>query len=424
MPSIFRIGSKKIIATAMGICSITSMAVAATPLWTFLPLTYTTITVASNGFATIQYQITNQSRKPHTLVMRPLSGITQVTTVGNCPNQFSLDSQQSCTLTLEATGSTLKGNVVGGPEVCQQGGGTLQCYQPSHTNIVRITLNPEPGDTTLLASASSLLLSVNDTATNSELTGKPRIISIVNIGTLPASDVHYVLSPALPTGTSIAPASCSTIAPGGTCELTITPGTNPTTVPASGSGSAPIPSVVTVSSSNSNSTTTDVTVLTYGNIVQSGLIFSIDDATADTRSVEGKVVTDIATEFSSSGTFNSNNNITGARGPTDGLVNTDAIVMRNACTNFPNNCAALRCRNIASAWYLPASDELSNVAIVLCYSSFPCNFGGFSDNTLYWSSSQSSNQNSRASSEYLTSNSVGLDDRKDNSHLVRCVMVF
>ncbi|NNM60125.1 MAG: hypothetical protein HKM04_09975 [Legionellales bacterium] len=34
---------------------------AGTPVWTFTPLTATTITVAANGSAIVQYQITNQS---------------------------------------------------------------------------------------------------------------------------------------------------------------------------------------------------------------------------------------------------------------------------------------------------------------------------------------------------------------------------
>ena len=36
---------------------------AGTPLWTFTPLTPTTITVAGSDTATVRYQVTNQSRK-------------------------------------------------------------------------------------------------------------------------------------------------------------------------------------------------------------------------------------------------------------------------------------------------------------------------------------------------------------------------
>ncbi|MFN7097630.1 MAG: hypothetical protein ACK4PR_08760, partial [Gammaproteobacteria bacterium] len=53
---------------------------AGTPLWTFTPLTATTISVPANGTATVQYQVTNQSSKSHTLVMNSITGVTQITT--------------------------------------------------------------------------------------------------------------------------------------------------------------------------------------------------------------------------------------------------------------------------------------------------------------------------------------------------------
>jgi hypothetical protein len=111
---------------------------AGAPLWTFKPLTATTINVSANGMATVKYQVTNQSRKSHTLVMTAIPGITQVNAAGNCPSLFSLAYQQSCTLTLQVNASSLSGDVIGGPVVCQQGN-TLQCYQPSQMNSLNIT---------------------------------------------------------------------------------------------------------------------------------------------------------------------------------------------------------------------------------------------------------------------------------------------
>lgn len=40
--------------------------------------------------AMVQYQVTNESRKTHTLMMIPVPGITQITTAGNCSNPFTL----------------------------------------------------------------------------------------------------------------------------------------------------------------------------------------------------------------------------------------------------------------------------------------------------------------------------------------------
>ncbi len=405
---------------AAAVLFMTGTAFAGTPLWTFQPLTDTTINVRTNGAATIKYEVTNQSRKPHTLVMQPISGITQVTTAGNCPNPFVLGYQQSCTLTLEVTGSALQGNVVGGPEVCQRADCGLQCYQPSAANSINVTFIPEPGSTTLSASVSSLILSVNDTDLNPQLTGTPRIITIKNTGSsYPAADVSYSISPALPSGTSISPASCGTIAPGGTCILTITPGATPTTVPAPETGSAPIPNVVTVSGSNTNSTTTDVIVLTFGNILQNGLVFSIDDTTANTESVDGKVVGEVGQQFTSPWTIPSSD-IPVAESLTDGVGNTNAIVADAACANNQSDCAAQRCRNFSADWYLPAVAELSDVHGALCSNApSPCDFGRFTG--IYKSSSQI-NENSAWSVVFPLG--VEGSDLKVTDQPVRCVRAF
>ncbi|MCX7117131.1 MAG: hypothetical protein NTW94_04355 [Legionellales bacterium] len=112
---------------------------AGAPLWTFTPLTRTTIPVAANDIATVRYQVTNQSRKTHTLAMKAIPGVTQITTSGNCPTPFVLGYQQSCTLNLSINGSALKGRVNGGPIVCSRGNSN-QCYQPSSANSLRIVL--------------------------------------------------------------------------------------------------------------------------------------------------------------------------------------------------------------------------------------------------------------------------------------------
>ena len=104
------------------------------PVWVFTPQTPTTITIASNDNATISYKITNQSHVPHTLLMKPIPGITPS---GNCSTPIGY--QQSCTLNLQISGSALQGNVVGGPVLCQDGN-PLQCYQPSQANSLNITL--------------------------------------------------------------------------------------------------------------------------------------------------------------------------------------------------------------------------------------------------------------------------------------------
>ena len=113
------------------------------PVFTFKPLTATTITVPAAGTASVQYTVTNQSAKTHTLLMKPITGISQVTTIGNCASSFVLASKQSCTLNLLVTGSQLKGNVNGGPSVCQQSPNGQPdpslCYNPG-PNSLNITI--------------------------------------------------------------------------------------------------------------------------------------------------------------------------------------------------------------------------------------------------------------------------------------------
>lgn len=112
---------------------------AGTPAWTFTPSTPTTISVTSNGTGNIQYLITNQSTRNHTLQMTAITGISQDTTSGYCPDPFTLGYQESCTLSLNVTGSAMQNNIVGGPIVCEEKSNGFECYQPSMDSILNIT---------------------------------------------------------------------------------------------------------------------------------------------------------------------------------------------------------------------------------------------------------------------------------------------
>lgn len=119
-----------------------SMAYAGTSVWTLTPLTATNISVFQNSVSTVKYLVTNQSRKPHTLVMTPIPAITQDVSGSNCPASFELGYQQSCTLVLNIYGSALNGDVTGGPIVCEKAS-SFECYQPSQSNQLRISLNTQ-----------------------------------------------------------------------------------------------------------------------------------------------------------------------------------------------------------------------------------------------------------------------------------------
>ncbi|MBV8802134.1 MAG: hypothetical protein JO131_04065, partial [Gammaproteobacteria bacterium] len=113
---------------------------ASTPLWTFTPLTPTTISVPANSSANVQYQITNQSTQLHTLLMQDIIGVTQITTgAGICTNPFVLTAHNSCILSLKIDGSKISSGNTNGPVVCEQGN-ILQCYKPSPSDTLNVNV--------------------------------------------------------------------------------------------------------------------------------------------------------------------------------------------------------------------------------------------------------------------------------------------
>lgn len=296
-------GSKVIVLFGMCWFTLSSPLYAGRPVWTFTPLTATSVSVSRNSTAVVQYQVTNQSSKSHRLVMTPIPGVTQTTTgTGICGQSFILPSAgSSCILSLTVDGSQLTQPISDGPIVCEQGS-TLQCYKPDPKNILRA--NVDTFSTTLSASLSNLALSVADSSNHPALTGTPRVISITNTGSNPALNVSYFTS-SLPSGTSILPSSCGTILPSGQCDLTITPGNTPS---AAVSDTAPIPITLSVSGTNTNTLTSTITILTYGSVYQGGYVYAVNDSTPNTGSIGGKVaaLTDqsSATIWSSNGAGN------------------------------------------------------------------------------------------------------------------------
>ena len=108
---------------------------AGTPVWTFTPQTPTSISLLVGDTADIIYQVTNQSPKTHTLKMTNIVGVEP----SGCT--APLGPQQSCTLTLTIHSNGLRGNVSGGPVLCEHGL-PLECYQPSKADIMKVTLVP------------------------------------------------------------------------------------------------------------------------------------------------------------------------------------------------------------------------------------------------------------------------------------------
>jgi len=221
-------------------------ACAGTPLWTFEPLTATTIAIPSNGIATVQYRVTNQSSKPHTLVMQPIQGITQTTAGLNlCSNPFVLSGKSSCVLSLQINGNQLNSPVIDGPIVCQQGN-LNQCYRPSSADILHITQAPPITDTVITATGSPLTLIVNGQTEQLTINNTSTQVSATNI-------TSNFTSTALDGNVTETGNTCANVPPLGSCTLTYTPGN--TVVPQTnftiqGTNTFPLTAAIAIQSSS------------------------------------------------------------------------------------------------------------------------------------------------------------------------------
>lgn len=190
---------------------------AGTPLWTFEPLTATTISVPSNATAMVQYRVTNQSSRTHTLTVQPIPGISQITAgLGVCGSPFVLPSKTSCNLSLQVTGSQLNGQVIGGPVVCQQGS-TNQCYRPSEANILRINQGQSITDAVITVTGSPLTLTVNGPTGQLTINNTSTEVTATNI-------VSNFAGTALDGNVTETGNTCASVLPGSSCTLTYTPG--------------------------------------------------------------------------------------------------------------------------------------------------------------------------------------------------------
>lgn len=332
---------------------------AGSPVWTFTPLTATTISVPTNGTATVQYQVTNQSSRSHALAMNAIKGVTQITSgTGICDNPFVLSGHGSCTLSLQINGAQVQAGIINGPVVCEQGS-ALQCYKPSATDTLNINVSSATNTTTLSVTPSTLALSVKGlTTTTGNNSGTARVFTIHNTGSEPAMNVACPTSTS-PSISSIACAGCGTIASGDSCTATITPSS---TASAAVGDSSPSPITLTIQGTNTNTLSPTVNVLTYGSFYQAGWLFSIIETTDTSASIGGTVAaeTDAAaqstTEYSPGGANTNSSMYSG----TDGSVTTGNTGAMETAYGTAQDYSAGYCipPNYSSGgytdWYLPA----------------------------------------------------------------------
>lgn len=267
--------------------SFITLAQAHVPVWTFTPNPAFSpkVSLDATQTATVQYTVTNQSSKIHTLQMKPIAGIT----ASGCASP--LPAHQSCILTLTINGNALRGTISGGPVLCEHAN-PLQCYQPGQSDSLAVRFKP------LVPNVNNMSLSINclpgsacTSTQNAALTGNPRTIVFANVTSVPVTNIALTSS-ALPSGTTITNNTCiGNLPPGSSCFVTLTPG-NSASLDANNqpctTGTAPEKGLIKLTSDNGMSTAA-VYVLGYGCQYQGGYLFSIDDTTVYNQSMGGKV---------------------------------------------------------------------------------------------------------------------------------------
>ncbi len=206
------------------------------------------------------------------------------------------------------------------------------------------------------------------------VSGNARILAVANTGAA-AAQLLAIDPVVLPAGTTYVTNCGSTLAPGAMCTITITPGAVATAVPGA-LASTPVP--VVIQGSNTNTGTADVHVLDYGSFYQGGHVFALDDTTAHSASVGGKVAasTGVMQPWSAGpavfdvvGTTDTSTGPAPAcNGKFDGACNTDLIVSAplHVGVSLPTYAAGV-CRSATLStyadWYLPAICEMASGAV-------------------------------------------------------------
>ncbi len=277
-------------------CCFISAVQAGIPVWSFTPdVNHPPRTsVASTGTVLVQYTVSNNSLNPHTLVLRPQTGVSQ-----NSPCLLGPrgSASSTCLLSLTINGATLPtSGLSGGPILCQANPdgspNPTECYGPTAGDILAVNVVQE-----LSASTANLALSVTGLTLNGLPSGQSRFITITNNGTTPTTGL-IINYPTWPTGTTVdtsSPSACTngTVLPaGGSCTITIVPGARATSGEmnaACTAGIAPIPGVITVTANNALQTTINVEVLSYGCIYQGGYIYAMTETANRSQSIGGTV---------------------------------------------------------------------------------------------------------------------------------------
>jgi len=246
---------------------------------------------------------------------------------------------------------------------------------------------------TLTASVSSLSLAPS---------GVIRTITLTNTSIQETATDVQVTALNFTSGTILSSTCASSLAPGESCQIFVTPGATASGLP----GTAPTFGTASIQGSNTNALSIPVGVLTEGNIYQGGYIFSIDDSTPNTGSVGGKTVA-LADNSAGIQWYNGSNGNTGATSFTNGGSNTALIINFQGagayaaalCENYEIDSSGntpCQSEDCYANWYLPAICELGpSGGAANCEPGVPnivdnvFPYDPSLDGVTYWSSTQS-----------------------------------
>ncbi|WP_298622727.1 hypothetical protein [uncultured Legionella sp.] len=253
--------------------------------------------------------------------------------VANSTCGSSLAIGHSCTITFLAGAPEVPATItIEGSNTNTQHINTIVTNQ-AHASIT----SPEPQDRVVPVSGASLSLN----------------LSYDTIGG-PVTSFTVIDNPACP-NLIVNDAGCVNLAPGSSCILELS------------SNTPYIPCTIAITGNNQA-----LIAFSYLN----GLVF-------ESNGVNGKIVADSSLGFKSYWLHSAVNvNGTGF----DGKINTDLIVNSPTCMQYPQYCAAQRCRDIGPEWYLPVIEEVITFYRILCPKT-SCKFGGITNGLTYWSSS-------------------------------------
>lgn len=93
-------------------------------LFDLVPITPSSITIPANSSGNVSYLVTNNTKLTRSLIMIPVSGITQLTTSFNsvtplCGKMFTLAPKEHCVLSLQINSNQITKPIISGPTVCQ-----------------------------------------------------------------------------------------------------------------------------------------------------------------------------------------------------------------------------------------------------------------------------------------------------------------